>query len=437
MLGRRKCGVKTSSVTSAACVAAPQGQRSRAPRPSWGTGPPWSGSSGPILPVCTVTPVPVAEAAGHIGTGKLPGTRAGGGAGRRGTGRQALGEGAKPGCVPAPRTPARALGAELVPAVVPGYPAPQQGCGRNRRVLGHVSVQGRTSAEGQGRDPHPMPQRDPLSPPAPRWGTAPPTCVCHKVPAVGLVLASSRGWGRRSLDLVQLRLLGRNRKPGADHTAIARFPALPPLPASPCARGRRQHTAPPRLRSPQPCCPSPSCLAPGPGTSRIWPRRSPGLLLAPAVVRCPRGAQAQPWPCRAFTQQSPFSCAQSCLAPSPSPCPCFPRRLQGLGGCPGGLQGSVLKRGDPLTTPEPDPHACERPQDRAGSLCPTRPGPLSPGSRVAGAAASSPGQHHHAGQPSSAQPPPGQFVLSPPPPGTGREAPAPEGITVTCRTQVS
>lgn len=69
------------------------------------------------------------------------------------------------------------------------------------------------------------------------WGTAPLTCVCRKVTAVGLVLASSRCWGRRSLDRVQLQLLGRNRKPSADHTAIARFPALPPLPASPRHRG--------------------------------------------------------------------------------------------------------------------------------------------------------------------------------------------------------
>lgn len=110
---------------------------------------------------------------------------------------------------------------------------------------GHPPARTSTLQKARAETPPPAPQRGHLSLPAPRWGKAPPTCVCCEVPAVGLALASSRGRGRRSLDLVQLLLLGRNRKPSADHTAIARFPVLPPLPASPCAWGQRWYTAPP------------------------------------------------------------------------------------------------------------------------------------------------------------------------------------------------
>jgi len=112
-----------------------------------------------------------------------------------------------------------------------------------------------TPPEGQGPDT-PSPTEGSPSLPAPRRGTAPPTCACREVPAAGLALASSWGRGRCSLDLVLSQLVGRNRKPGADHTAIARFPALPPLPASPRAQGRHRHTALPQLGSPQPRCPS-------------------------------------------------------------------------------------------------------------------------------------------------------------------------------------
>lgn len=105
-------------------------------------------------------------------------------------------------------------------------------------MLGHLPVQGRMSPGtvlDLTKTTPPALQRSPLSLLVPHQGTVLPTYVCCKVFVVRLLLASC--WGRDwcGLDLVQLWLLGRNRKPSADHTAIARFPAFPPLPASPRA----------------------------------------------------------------------------------------------------------------------------------------------------------------------------------------------------------
>lgn len=288
--------------------SAPQGQRSCTPCPG-------------AAPFCPLAWSPLCPWQGWLGTpgqesSWWPGHRRG--AGRKGTGQQAPEEGAEPGRIPAPRTLVRLLGAELVLTVVPGCPAPRQRHSRSRRCwstslcrAGHPLAQPLTPQKARAETPPPAPQKGPLSLPVPHWHTAPLTCVCCEVPAVGLALVASQGQGRRSLDLVQLPLLRRNRKPSADHTAIARFPVLPPLPTSPlCLGPTPAHSAAIAGQPPAPL-PLPAALneglalagsgpagAQGSSSPRLWSitPAEPGLSPIPTGVSPSKAPSAMPGP---------------------------------------------------------------------------------------------------------------------------------------------
>lgn len=272
----------------------------------------------PVLPIGMVTPVSVAGVAGHTGTGELLGARAQAGIRQEGDGATSPRESAEPGHIPAPRTLAWLLGAELVPTVVPGCPAPRQRHSKSRRCwstslcrAGHPLAQPLTPQKARAETPPPAPQKGPLSLPVPHWRMAPLTCVCCEVPAVGLALVSFQGQGRRSLDLVQLPLLRRNRKPSADHTAIARFPVLPPLPASPpCLGLMPAHSAAIAGQPPAPL-PLPAALNEGlalagsgpagaQGSSSPWlwsiTPAEPGLSPIPTGVSPSKAPSAMPGP---------------------------------------------------------------------------------------------------------------------------------------------
>lgn len=131
--GRRKFGVKNSSVTSAMHGAGPQGSAALTPTRQ-GHQPHAVRQLQPLLPAGTVT-------------------LRSWGASSRGLWCQAPGEGADSGCASAPRIPAWLLGAKLVPSVVPGCPAPWQGHSRSRRVLGRARVQAGQDDPGAPLDP--------------------------------------------------------------------------------------------------------------------------------------------------------------------------------------------------------------------------------------------------------------------------------------------
>lgn len=247
-----------------------------------GAAAPWgSGSSGPILPhsLC-----PCRGQLGTLGQDSAQGPGHGQEASERGD--RAL----------SPRTVAWPAGAEFSPGLAPGCAAHQRGHSQEQEGAGAWLHAGQ-DVPAQTKTPQ---KNRTVTPLQPHKGVPfPPTCACREVPAAELAPVCSWGWGRCNLDLAQLRLPERNRKPCADHTAIARFPALPPLPAGP-PRSRLTPAHSPRAAG-QPPAPAPLPAA-----------RHQGLApsgFVPAGARAPSSPQL----CCAATAEPPAA-AQPRLA---------------------------------------------------------------------------------------------------------------------------
>lgn len=288
--GRRKCGVKNSSVTSAMHVGLlPQGSTAMPPALAEAPAPRGPAALAPFCPSAWSPLRPRQAQPGMPGRGSSWGPGHGWGATGRGTGHRAWTR-------PSTRDSSMAVGSRTGPSYSPGVPCPtamaqQEQEGAGARLCAGQDVPWHSPRPCRG--PGPSPPQPHNGVPCPCWrptGAQPlqPVCAarsppwgwCWRPPRAGAgavwTWCSSGSWGGTGNPVLTIQ-------PLRDFLRFLPSLLVPALGAD--AGTQVCHS----WAAPSPAAP-PGCLAPRPDAGRIWPCRSPGLFLALAVVHRPCGA---------------------------------------------------------------------------------------------------------------------------------------------------